>query len=425
MILLIGSLLVLMLLGVPVFAALGISSLLYILVNDIHPLIAVQQSYDGINKFPLLAIPFFILAGHLMNAGAITERVFTFARALVGWIKGGLGHVNIVASLFFSGMSGAAIADAGGLGTVEIKAMRDAGYPKEFAAGITAASSTIGPIIPPSISMVIYGVTANVSIGQLFVAGIVPGLLMALSLHVMVAIIAHRRGFPTDRVFPLGEAIRVFLASLPALLMPVILLGGMLAGIFTATEAAVVAAIYAALVGACVYRTLTWRRLLRVLFDTFETTAVVLLIVGAATLFGWIIIRENVGLMLTQSLLSLVGSREGVILVFVVVLVIAGMFLETTAAILVLTPLMLPALDAFEISRLQFGVIMVLTLMIGLMTPPVGLLLFIVGRIADLRFDQMVRACLPFMVPLFVVLGLIAVFPVLTLGLPGLLYDVR
>jgi tripartite ATP-independent transporter DctM subunit len=422
MILLFSALLLLMLIGMPVYAALGISSLVYILVHDIHPLIAAQQIFDGINRFPLLAIPFFILAGNLMNAGAITERVFAFARSLVGWVRGGLGHVNILASLFFSGMSGAAIADAGGLGTVEIKAMRENGYDSRFAVGVTAASSTIGPIIPPSISMVIYGVTANVSIGQLFVAGVVPGVMMALALHAMVAYYAWRRGYPKDHAFSPAEAWRVFKGSLPALIMPGILLGGIFSGVFTATEAAVVAAIYAAFIGIVVYRSLTLREIWRVLLETFETTAVVLLIVGAATLFGWIIIRENVGIWLTQSLLSLVGTREGVLLIFLLILLLAGLFLETTAAILVFTPIMLPVLDAFDISRIQFGVIMVLTLMIGLMTPPVGLLLFVVTRISGLSFAETVRACMPFLVPLFIVLLLITVFPVLTLGLPGLLY---
>jgi len=422
MIVLFGALFGLLLLGTPVYAALGIASLIYAVTYDIPLLITAQQFFDGVNKFPLLAVPFFILAGNLMNESKITDRVFAFARALVGRVRGGLGHVNILASLFFSGMSGAAIADAGGLGTVEIKAMRENGYDADFAVGITAASATIGPIIPPSISLVIYGVTANVSIGQLFAAGIVPGLLMAGALHIMVAIVARRRNYPRDAALSIKETVVRFLRSFPALLMPIILVGGILSGIFTATEAAVVAALYAFVVGVVVYRTLTPRVLLRTLLNTFETTAVVMIIVGAAALFGWILVRENVGMMLTQQMLSLVGTREGVLFILVIMLLVAGLFLETTAAILMFTPILLPVLDAFEINRVQFGVIMVLNLMIGLMTPPVGLLLFVMARISGLSFWTTVRACAPFMIPLLIVLALITTLPALTLKVPDLLF---
>lgn len=420
--LLFGSLLVLLLTGVPVFAALGISSLVYILAAGIPPLIVVQQMFDGIDKFPLLAVPFFILAGILMNSARITDELFAFARNIVGHLRGGLGHVNILASIIFSGMSGTAVADAGGLGTVEIKAMRDQGYDDGFAVGITAASSTIGPIIPPSLAMIVYGVIANESVGQLFAAGLLPGLAMALALHGMVWLLAVRRGYPREPRASARAVVQSFASSFPALIAPVIVIGGIVTGIVTPTEAAVIAVVYAIMVGVVWYRSLSGRAILRALYETFETTAVVMVLVSASAAFGWILVRENIAADLTAAILQIAGEPWQALLLLNLILLIAGMFMETIAIILILTPVMMPVIDAFGISPIQFGVIMVLNLMIGLMTPPIGLLLFVMARIARMDLVSVTRACAPFMAPIVVVLLLTSLFPALTLTVPRLLY---
>ena len=422
MILLFASLAVLLLIGVPVFVAIGGAAAIYIIANGIPPLIVAQQMVSGIDSFPLLAVPFFILAGNLMNAAAITDRLFAFARCLVGHLRGGLGHVNILASVIFSGMSGAAVADAGGLGTVELKAMKAQGYDTPFAVGVTAASSTMGPIIPPSLAMVVYGVTASASIGQLFVAGIVPGLLMALSLHGLVWFLARRRNYPRDPRASLADLRRSFGRSAFALVMPLLIIGGIVGGITTPTEAAVVAVAYAVLIGAVVYRSLTLTGFVIVLRETFETTAVVMIMVASSALFGWVLVREGVARTFSAALLSVADGPMEAMLVLLVILFVVGMFMETIAAIVLLTPIFLPVLGIYGIDPVQFGVVMVLNLMIGLMTPPVGLLLFVMSRLSGLDLMQTFRATLPFMLPLLVVLLAVAFVPALSLTLPGLLF---
>lgn len=422
MIILFGALAVFLLVGVPVFAAIGLASVIYLVINDIPVLISVQQMFDGIDKFPLLAVPFFILAGNLMNAAEITDRLFAFARSLVGHVRGGLGHVNILASLIFSGMSGTAVADAGGLGTIELKAMRDQGYDTGFAIGITAASSTIGPIIPPSLAMVVYGVVGNVSIGKLFVAGIVPGLLMAVCLHAMVWYFAVRRGYPRDPRASLPQVARTFRSSILALMTPVIIVGGIIGGVVTPTEAAVVAVLYAFFVGVIAYRTLNAGNVLSVLRESFETTAITMIMVAASVLFGWILVRENVASQFAQTMLEFAAEPWQALLILNVILLIAGMVMETIAVILILTPILTPTLAAFGIDPVHFGVVMVLNLMIGLMTPPIGLLLFVMARIGKLDMIATTKAVMPFLLPLFVVLILISVFPWIPLFLPNLVY---
>jgi tripartite ATP-independent transporter DctM subunit len=421
-ILLFGVLAVLFLIGAPVFVALAGASLTYLLVHGIPPLIAVQQTFAGIDKFPLLAVPFFILAGNLMNAAAITDRLFAFARALVGHFPGGLGHVNITASLIFSGMSGTAVADAGGLGTVELKAMRDQGYDDEFAIGITASSSTIGPIIPPSLAMIVYGLMANVSVGRLFVAGVVPGLLMALALHLLVLTLALWRGYPREKRASLRELGSSFQKGFFALFMPVIIVGGIVLGVVTPTEAAIVAVLYALLIGFVVYRSLGPASTLEAFRETFETTAVIMIMVGASVLFGWILVRENVASQFTRFMLGVASEPWQAMLMLNVILLISGMFMETIAVILILTPIVTPVLQTFAIDPVQFGVVMVLNLMIGLMTPPIGLLLFVMARLGQMDLFRTTRACLPFMLPLFVVLLLASVVPEVTLALPRLVF---
>ena len=421
--LLLVSLLGMIALGVPVGIALAGSSALFMLVSGQVPeMVVAHRMINGVDSFPLLAVPFFILAGNLMNTAGITERIFGFARALVGWMRGGLGHVNIGASVIFAGMSGAAVADAGGLGAIEIKAMRDAGYDDGFSVGVTAASSTIGPIIPPSLPMVIYGVMAGASIGQLFAAGFLPGLAMALALSVMVAWTARRRGFPRDQAFAWGRLWTSFRSAFLSLMTPVIIVGGILFGLFTPTEAAIAACAYALVLGVLVYRTLTWRRFLRVSFDTIETTAVVLFIVAGASIFAWILTSNRVTEQFAGLILAFSETRWVVLLLVNLILLVAGCFLETVAAITILVPVLLPIVVAVGVDPVHFGVIMVLNLMIGLLTPPIGMVLYVLSRVSGVPFERCVTATAPFLVPLVAVLMLVTFLPGLVMWLPTLIY---
>ena len=413
----------LIILGAPVAIALAGSSLVYVLISGRVPdVIVVHRMVNGVDSFPLLAVPFFILAGNLMNTAGITNRIFDFAKACVGWMRGGLGHVNVGASVVFAGMSGAAVADAGGLGTIEIKAMRDAGYEPDFAVGVTAASSTIGPIIPPSLPMVIYGVLAGASIGQLFAAGLIPGILMAVALMVMVAWYARRRNYPRDSLFRLSYLGSAFLRAFFSLMTPAIIVGGILFGIFTPTEAAIAASVYALFLGLVVYRTLTWRRLLRVSFDTIETTAIVLFIVAAASIFAWILTSNRVTEQFAALLLAISENPIIILLLINLLLLIVGFFMETIAAITILVPVLLPIVIQVGIDPVHFGVVMVLNLMIGLLTPPVGMVLYVLSRVAKVPFERCVAATLPFLVPLVVVLLLITFVPQISMWLPTVLY---
>ena len=418
-----AALFTLLVMGVPIAISLAGSCLLYVLLTGRVPdVVVMHRMINGVDSFPLLAIPFFILAGNLMNNGGITVRIFDFAKALMGWMRGGLGHVNVGASIVFSGMSGAAVADAGGLGTIEIKAMKDAGYDEEFSVGITAASSTIGPIIPPSLPMVIYGVMASVSVGQLFVAGLVPGLLMGLVLMAMITIISRRRGYTRDAVFSLPVLGHTFKRAFLSLLTPVLIVGGIMTGAFTPTEAAIAAVVYALVLGGVVYRSLTWRRLLKVSMETIETTAVILLIVAGASIFAWILTSNQV----TQHVVTLLGpfadNPIATLIIINLVLIVVGCFMETIAAITILVPVLLPVAVTAGVDPVHFGVIMVLNLMIGLLTPPVGMVLYVLSRVSGISFEKCMRGTLPFLVPLVIALLLATFIPAISLWLPTLLY---
>lgn len=409
--------------GVPVAIALGGSSLLFVLITGQVPsLVVVHRMVNGIDSFPLLAVPFFILAGSLMNAVGITNRIFAFATACVGWMPGGLGHVNIGASVIFAGMSGAAVADAGGLGTIEIKAMRDAGYDTDFAVGVTAASSTIGPIIPPSLPMVIYGVMASTSIGQLFAAGFIPGLLMATALMMMVAWFSRTRKYPRDSSFSFKVLWFTFKRAFMSLLTPIIIVGGILTGIFTPTEAASAAVGWALFLGLIWYRTLNLRRLIRVSMDTIETTAIILLIVAGASIFAWLLTSNRVTEHFVAMITTLTDNPVLILLILNIVLFVVGFFMETVAAITILVPVLLPVATQVGIDPVHFGVIMVLNLMIGLLTPPVGMVLYVLSRVSGVSFERCTRATLPFLIPLVVVLLLITFFPQFSMWLPTLIY---
>jgi tripartite ATP-independent transporter DctM subunit len=413
----------LLVIGVPVAVSLGAASLVFVWFDQsAPPLVVLHRMASGVDSFPLLAIPFFIMAGSLMNTAGITERIYSFAVALVGWLRGGLGQVNVVGSVIFAGMSGTAVADAGGIGNIEIKAMKDHRYPLPFAVGLTGASATIGPIIPPSLPLVIYGVMANASVGQLFAAGLVPGLVMAAVLMLTVAWYAWRRGFERDARFRWARLWQTFQRAFLPLLTPVLLVGGMTSGAFTPTEAAIAATFYALFLGGVVYRTLSWRSFLRVTMETAETTAVVLLIVAGASIFGWLITTTRVTEMIAGAVLSITSEKWAVLLLVNLLLLVVGCFLETVAAITILVPVLLPLMIAVGVDPVHFGIIMVLNLMIGLLTPPVGMVLYILARVSGLTFEQTARACAPFLIPLFICLALVTYWDDMVLWLPTLIY---
>ncbi|MBU2958029.1 TRAP transporter large permease [Paracoccus sp. 1_MG-2023] len=419
MIVMFATLTLLLVIGVPVGVALGAASFAYVMLAGMPDAVVLHSMVGGVDSFPLLAVPFFILAGHLMNTGGITERLFAFARALIGWMPGGLGHVNVGASVLFAGMSGAAVADAGGLGNVEIKAMRKAGYDVDFAVGVTAASSTIGPIIPPSLPMIVYGVMASASIGQLFMAGLVPGMLMALSLMIMVGWCSWRRGYPRDAGFSPRHVATSFRHAFLPLMTPALIVGGITTGAFTPTEAAVAAVAWTLMLGCFVYRSLTWRHLLRVMFDTLQTTGAILLIIASAAIFAWILISNQIAAHLSNSILSVSESPAFVMLAILLIVLVLGLFLETIAAITILVPVLLPVATSVGIDPVHLGVVIVLALMIGLLTPPVGLVLYVLAAVSGVSFERCVRATAPFLIPLVVVLLLVAFVPQLSLALPS------
>jgi tripartite ATP-independent transporter DctM subunit len=413
------------LLGMPVFVAMGLASMVHVFSNELNYFIIPQRLTMSADSFPLLAAPFFILMGNLMNSSGVTQRIFAFANVLVGWMRGGLGHANVVASVIFAGMSGAAVADAGGLGTLEIAAMRKAGYDDDFTCAITAASATIGPIIPPSLPMVIYGVLAETSVGGLFIGGMVPGILMAVALMIMVWHYAAKRNYPKEKFPTLGEVWNAFCNAFWALLTPSLLLFGILSGVFTPTEAAVFAAFFALFLGLIVYRELSWRDIPKTILGTTETNGVVLALVMTAVLFSWNLsvdqIPQNAGAYLSSV------STNPILVLFIInlFLLLVGCFMEATAAMMILVPILYPVAQTLGVSSIQFGVMVILNLMIGTITPPIGVVLFVVANVAKLPFERVAKATLPFLIPLCLVLLLVTVWPPITTFLPKYLMGVE
>lgn len=415
-----GGWLVAMLLGVPLFASMGLAAFAFVYLGGMPPGMVPQKIAQSANSFPLLAAPLFILMGNIMNSAGITERIFTFATACVGWLRGGLCHANILASVIFAGMSGSAVADAGGVGTLEIKAMQDEGYDAETAAAITAASATIGPIIPPSLPMVVYGVSADVSIGGLFLAGVIPGVLMAGALMLMVTEVARRRNLPRHPFPGMADLWHAYRRAHWALMTPVLLFGGMMSGIFTPTEAAGIATVYALFLGLVVYRDFDLRDLPRIIADTVETTGVVLALVMTAAALGWCLSISRLPQTLGPQIVATVGNPLYFLLMVNGLLLIVGCFMEALAAMLILIPILSPAAAALGIDPIQFGLIFVLNLMIGTITPPVGVVLFVTAKIANIPFGAMSRAIVPWLMPLLAVLLAITFWPPLTTWLPKL-----
>ncbi len=420
-IILFSAFLVLLLIGMPIAFALGIASLAYLLLEGISLTIVPQRLYAGIDTFVLLCIPGFVLAGNLMNVGNITENIVRFSNALLGHIRGGLGLANVGGSMIFGGISGTAVADSASIGSVMIPGMAKSGYDKPFAAAVTAASSTVGPIIPPSVPMIIAGSLSGVSVGRMFLAGAVPGLLLGLAMMVTVYILAVRRGYPKGTRVPFLQLLREARTAFWALLMTAIILYGIIGGFFTPTEASIVASLYALVVGMYVYKGLSWRKLPAILTDTVFTSAALLLMVGLANLFGWILTSEQIPQMVAGLILAISENPIVVILILNLILLFVGAFMETIAALIILFPALLGVATGVGMDPVHFAVMAVLNLMIGLTTPPVGVCLFVVAGIGKLPMLTVARAIVPFLVCNLAVLLLVSYVPAISLWLPTLL----
>ncbi len=419
--------LLLICLGMPVGFAAGVASMLgaaWLFGDILDPRVATliaRTSLDKISDFLLLAIPFFLFAGRLMNTGGITERLFAFVAVLVRPVRGGLGHANVLASMFFAGMSGSATADAVGLGQIELKAMEAEGYDKRFSVGVTAASALLSPIIPPSIVLVAFAVQAQVSVAALFFAAVVPGLLMAACFMGWVAYSAARYGFPKGSMPTLGEVWTAFRGSILALMTPAIILVGIYAGIFTPTEAAAVAALYALVITTTVYREIGWARVVVELRGTLMDTAVIMLIIAFTSTLGVMLIRSGVPGELAAFLGSITSSPSVLMLLLLVLWLLVGCFMAQTPAILILTPILMPIVQKFGINPIYFGVIMALALTIGLLTPPVGMVLYALVRVTGFSFADLVKVSFPYVIMLVALTVVLILFPDITLFLPRLL----
>jgi len=412
-----------LLLGVPIAFSLGLSSFAYIFFSDIPLVIIPQKLYAGIDVFVLLCVPGFILAGNLMNQGGITERVVGFSNAMVGHIRGGLGLANIVASMIFAGISGTAVADSASLGAVLIPAMKKEGYEPEFACAVTASSSTIGPIIPPSLPMIIAGTLTGLSVAKLFIAGAVPGVLLGIGLLIVSYQISKKKNHPKGERVSWRERGRQFLGAFWALLMTFVILFGIVGGVFTPTEASVVASLYALLVGLFIYRGLTVRALPAILIDTAITTASLMVLIGLANLFGWILTSEQIPQLIANSLLTLTQNKYLLLLLINILLLFVGTFMETIAALVILFPVLLKVAVGVGVDPIQFAIIAVLNLMIGLTTPPVGVCLFVTSSIGGISLGEISKAILPFLGVSLLVLLLVTYIPAISLFLPNLLFN--
>lgn len=418
--LLFGLLAVLIALEMPVAFAMGLSALATIALTQPVPLsIVVQRMGTGLDSFVLIAIPLFVLAGHLLNRAGIADRIFAFAAALAGHIRGGLAHVNVVASMIFAGMSGVAQADAAGLGVVEVNAMRKEGFDPAFAAAVSAASAIIGPIIPPSVIMVVYAVMVQVSVADLFLAGILPGILMGGTLMATIWWMVRSGRLAAPPTVPLSaeRLRRTFVRALPALAAPVLLTVGLLTGVATPTELGALTVVYALALGA-VQRELTWRAVHDALRETLLTCGVLVFVIACAVPFGWIVATSQAPAKLAQFMLSMSDDRWVILAVINVGLLLVGCVMETTAILLIATPTLFPLVTALGIDPVHFGIILVVNLLIGTLTPPFGVILFIMMDIARVSLAQMTRAIAPFYFPLLVTLGIITYWPDFVLALP-------
>ena len=410
-------------LRMPIAFSLGFSSFIYILFSDIPLSILPERMFSGIDSFVILCVPGFILAGNLMNVGGITDRIIHFCMALIGHVRGGLGLANVGSSMVFAGISGTAISDTVSIGSVMIPAMIKRGYDAEFSAAVTASSSTVGPIIPPSLPMVIAGTVTGLSVSRLFVAGIIPALLLGFGLGIVSYLISVKRNHPKEDRLPFREVVRSFFSAFWAILMTLIILGGIMGGFFTPTEAAMIAVFYALIVGFFVYGELKLAALPKIIFDSAVTTASLMVLVGFANVFAWILTSEEIPLMVTQAMLSISSGPTGYIILVNILLVFVGMFMETIAALMILMPILLKPAIALGIDPIQFAIMCVLNLVIGLTTPPVGVCLFVASSIAKISVGRLSVALIPFIAVSLLVLLLVSFVPQVTLFLPNLVFN--
>ncbi len=413
--------LVLMFLRIPVAFSMAASGVTALLMRGVPLQLVPQRMFGSLNSFLLLAIPIFIFVGTVMNTGGVTDRIFNFASAYVGHIRGGLGHVNVLASIIFAGMTGSAVSDAYGLGLIEINAMKERGFDADFSAAVTGASSIIGPIIPPSIPLVVYAMAAEQSVGRLFLGGVFPGILLGITMMVLVYFTALKRGYKTEPRVKWAQRIQVTLRALPALLVPVLMLSGIVFGVVTPTEGGILAAIYAVILGFFVYRELSLKTLLETLLKTAVDSASILLIIASSSVMSWVVMSSDIPHIVQQALYSVSGGSTYVLFVIIIlILLVAGCFLEGNAIILLAVPIFLPTLTAMNVDLVHFGVVLVLTTTAGIITPPVGLALFITTQIAKITFAENVKATLPFLIPILATILLSAFIPSLVTFLPNL-----
>jgi tripartite ATP-independent transporter DctM subunit len=415
--------LVLLLFGFPIAFALGLSSFVFILFSDLPLIVIPQKMYAGIDVFVLLAIPGFILAGNLMNASGITNRIINFCNAILGHIRGGLGLANVGASMLFGGISGTAIADTASIGSVMIPAMEKEGYDTDFSCALTATSSTLGPIIPPSLPMIIAATLTGLSVGKLFIAGIIPGLLLGLGLLLTTYLIAVKRKYPRSNRKPFWDMAKSFYQAFWAIMMTLIILFGIIGGVFTPTEASIVAVVYAMAIGLLVYRELKLRMIPKIILQSAKMTASLMVLVGFANLFAWIMTVEEIPQLIAQNLLNLTQNKILLLLMINLLLIFVGAFMETIAALLILFPVLLGVAIHVGVDPIQFAMIMVMNLVIGLTTPPVGVCLFVASSIGNISLERISKAGLPFLMISLVVLLLVTYIPEVSLWLPSLFYD--
>ena len=409
----------LMFLRVPVAFAMALSAVVALIIGDIPLTLVPQRMFNSLDSFPLLAIPLFVFVGEAMNTGGITNRIFNFAREYVKHITGSLGHVNVISNVIVAGMSGSAVADASAIGVVEIKAMEKDGFDRDWSAALTAASSTIGPIIPPSIPFVMYAIITETSIGRLFLGGLIPGLMMGISLMIMVYIMSKQRGYKVEPKATWGERLDATWKAIPSLLTPVIMFSGIVFGIVTPTEGAGIAAAYAIFLGFVVHRETTLPELYHIMLRTVHCTAVILLIICSSSAITWVVQTSGLPNQVAAWLLSVSDSKTLLLIFINAVLLIMGCLLESNSIIMIMVPVLMPLIKALGVDPVHFGVFFILNVMIGLITPPVGMCLYVICNIAEVSFDRLSKAIVPFIIPLVVVLFLITFIPDLVMWLPN------